>query len=780
MNSSHHSSSQGGRRLLVGSAARAQSGRQSSARLAEQAKARQKGATEESKAAEEGEFLPEIQSSKSLRQSRLSGRRSLARASVASGSTRAKKAYELGEATLAEQIMASVQFGQAQRAGQGKAFEAFGNSREGRTSGQASGRQAERGRLGESELELGPNFGSAGYATQKIDFHGVLADDGGASATAARRDSRRGSHVASTSVGKGTRSTGKVNAWETFEVNQFKVRNQAPAAIIDRLRALTAQRIPIMGELPPESELDSTDALDSLLVAFEKIVDTKATDFTDAVRRGLHLATGTRTDYCEALLKFVCHHQKLEAAFGDSVEFFMESLTSVVKLREENAAMKDSISQLLSVKEDAILDKFGLEKRLKLQIHNLDKATEQEKKAQSRIKVLQQQLVDKSAECESLQYRLRHYEELAALPQASQPVALSAGVNTGGAVPNPAEEAEARAAEAEAQRAAHSAESRAAADHARIKDLQALTKHLEEELAQAREALAQKESAEHSHRIQDLFNKLQIENKNLRIYNQKCESKLQSKQQLVNHLEEKVTQVLVGKEEAVVQLKSEIVLLKNQLELNEEKFRQRLEMQQQKLEYSLKQEYDDKIKGLEAEGLSLEKQRADLRARLTRLNQEHRELSAEFAQFRADKERQEAARNAQYQALEERIKSQQQADAARNDELKSQIAALENSSEVLQKENSILLLRQKYLKQSTATLAKQKVFLFETLAKGEGEIRETLQRLENAMLADNNNQAYLVSVEKCIKQAKKMADMGTGALHNISQILQFLKIEKLH
>ena len=48
------------------------------------------------------------------------------------------------------------------------------------------------------------------------------------------------------------------------------------------------------------------------------------------------------------------------------------------------------------------------------------------------------------------------------------------------------------------------------------------------------------------------------------------------------------------------------------------------------------------------------------------------------------------------------------------------------------------------------------------------------------MMADNNNQAYLVSVEKCIKQAKKMADMGTAALGNISQILQFLKIEKLH
>lgn len=138
--------------------------------------------------------------------------------------------------------------------------------------------------------------------------------------------------------------------------------------------------------------------------------------------------------------------------------------------------------------------------------------------------------MDKSAECESLQYRLKHFEELAAMPPPSQRATLSAGVASGGAVPNPAEEIEVRAGENEAQRATLSAESRAAADHSRIKELQAQAKRLGEELAQAREALAQKESAEHSHRIQDLFNKLQIENKNLRIYNQKCESKLESKQ----------------------------------------------------------------------------------------------------------------------------------------------------------------------------------------------------------------------------------------------------------
>ena len=102
---------------------------------------------------------------------------------------------------------------------------------------------------------------------------------------------------------------------------------------------LTANDIPFMSELPSMDELDSTDPLDSLMIAFVEIVTAKNADFTEEVKKGIHLATGTRTEFCEALLKFICHHQKLEQAFRDSVEFFMESLTSVVKLEEENKTM---------------------------------------------------------------------------------------------------------------------------------------------------------------------------------------------------------------------------------------------------------------------------------------------------------------------------------------------------------------------------------------------------------------------------------------------------------
>lgn len=63
-----------------------------------------------------------------------------------------------------------------------------------------------------------------------------------------------------------------------------------------------------MSDLPSMDELDSTDALDSLMIAFVEIITEKNTDFTEEVKKGIHLATGTRTEFCEAMLMFICHH----------------------------------------------------------------------------------------------------------------------------------------------------------------------------------------------------------------------------------------------------------------------------------------------------------------------------------------------------------------------------------------------------------------------------------------------------------------------------------------
>jgi len=95
--------------------------------------------------------------------------------------------------------------------------------------------------------------------------------------------------------------------------------------------------------------------------AFNIIVTSRATDLTDEVRKNIHLSTGTRTEFCEALLKFICHHQKLEIAFQDSVTFFMESLTAGVRLEEEVKSLSTKVNELMAIKEDGVIVTYNLE-----------------------------------------------------------------------------------------------------------------------------------------------------------------------------------------------------------------------------------------------------------------------------------------------------------------------------------------------------------------------------------------------------------------------------------
>ena len=48
-----------------------------------------------------------------------------------------------------------------------------------------------------------------------------------------------------------------------------------------------------------EDELVSTDPLDSFIVAFNKVIVDNSFDFNEEVRSNIHLATGTKTEFCE-------------------------------------------------------------------------------------------------------------------------------------------------------------------------------------------------------------------------------------------------------------------------------------------------------------------------------------------------------------------------------------------------------------------------------------------------------------------------------------------------
>ena len=78
-----------------------------------------------------------------------------------------------------------------------------------------------------------------------------------------------------------------------------------------------------------------------------------------------------------------------------------------------------------------------------------------------------------------------------------------------------------------------------------------------------------------------MLNQVQITNKSLLKENQTMRTQLESKERLVSHLENKVTQIMLENEETVIKLKSEIITFKNQIEQAEEATRKKLELLKQ-------------------------------------------------------------------------------------------------------------------------------------------------------------------------------------------------------
>ena len=223
-------------------------------------------------------------------------------------------------------------------------------------------------------------------------------------------------------------------------------------------------------------------------------------------------------------------------------------------------------------------------------------------------------------------------------------------------MPNPAEDEKMRASKAAGMDSKPSQSQTPGLNEGSIlRDLQLQNQRLEEEVEGLRDALTKQDHSNHFRKIQGLFNKIQIENKNLRIYNQKCESKLESRQTLINHLEDKLSSEIGNYKEKIVALEAEIKVLTSKNRQNEEKTQQQLQAQKRKLLADFKLEHDEKIKNLEAEVVDNEKQKGDLRKRLERILREHDELSNEFRCFRAEKATQEEERNKLYEALEKKI-----------------------------------------------------------------------------------------------------------------------------
>lgn len=123
---------------------------------------------------------------------------------------------------------------------------------------------------------------------------------------------------------------------------------------------------------------------------------------------GLHLSTGTRTNFCFEVLNFVIKQQAKETIFIDAVEFFQESLEHLVKVENENTKYHQQVEELTAAKTELTMMRFDLQNKLRETSNALLKLRQKQYEQTLQYNETKQHLQAKQAECESLHYRLKH------------------------------------------------------------------------------------------------------------------------------------------------------------------------------------------------------------------------------------------------------------------------------------------------------------------------------------------------------------------------------------
>lgn len=100
------------------------------------------------------------------------------------------------------------------------------------------------------------------------------------------------------------------------------------------------------------------------------------------------------------------------------------------------------------------------------------------------------------------------------------------------------------------------------------------------------------------------------------------ESKLDAKERLVRHLEEKVTKDMIEKENIIVKLKSDIVLLKSNVQQNDLNFSERLQEENEKFQKEFSLSFSSQEKKLKDEKEQVVREKQDLSTRITLLTNE--------------------------------------------------------------------------------------------------------------------------------------------------------------
>ncbi|CDW76064.1 UNKNOWN [Stylonychia lemnae] len=559
-------------------------------------------------------------------------------------------------------------------------------------------------------------------------------------------------------------------AWEKSKANQFLVRDAKPQEVLLTLQEIASQNIQLFYQKP--SDLDSTEPLDSLIDSLYMIIDNQISVYNEQIKaKQQHLATGVRTEQCEDFMNYICQLQQRNQVFVDSVEFFTEHINKMTELEDEKNSQEQQIKQLRQEKEEIFLQRVDIERKFQEAQSIIENQKRKNNEFKKQVSQLNQQLERKKEECESLVFRLKNIQDLENMlepPHLNQqvPFQQTNDINDFAQL-------------ASLNQAYH-------LNDDRLKGLEQVNKNLETELQIVKEALQNEQENKFSDnldrivKIQELFNKVQIENKQLRINNTKIESKLESKEKLISHLEKKITSTMVEKEEIIIKLKSEIVILKNQMGVNDQRFEKRVLEERETYSKKLQLKFKEQIQQLETNKEDLTREREQILQRIDQIQSDYDKLGIDFQNYRNLSSQRENDSNILLEGLQFKLKEANQLLLDTTNQLQSRIETLENIISVQTKQLNIQELKLQLVKEQTENLLNLKTFLIEDIEKSLQILSKQSVTLEEQMVENNpSNNDYLISVKKAVQQSKSMLQLGSQSLNNAKSIVQFLQIEEL-
>lgn len=261
--------------------------------------------------------------------------------------------------------------------------------------------------------------------------------------------------------------------------------------------------------------------------------------------------------------------------------------------------------------------------------------------------------------------------------------------------------------------------------------------------------------------------------------NKKLETKIDSSNRQIQHLEDKIHAVSKEKELIIVNLKSEIKLLTRNIEENVRNFESRLQNENARFQKDFQQNFSGQEKRLKDEKDQLVREKADLDNKISQLQNQLEQMAADFSKYRADITKKDIEKEQSITELQTRLKQSGQLNESQTRLLQERIETFNNQNQVLAKQNSIIDLKLRLIRDSVETLYKQKMFIVENIERSRRDLARESAQVEANMMSENGNQEYLISVKKAVKISQTMVDLGLNAIQNVANIVAFLKIDEV-